>query len=138
MKRLFVVIIAFVLFSIVNGQSQTTTQLSKENYLEKSRKQKRLAKGLLIGGIASGVVGSVIWKENLTLRGKASTEESLGAVLILGGTIAVLASIPTFISSARNKRKATGMTYEYRPLQMNSVLAQGSREHALVFRVSIK
>src|SRR5215831_13419198 len=80
------------------GASQSLTQ---QNYLEKSKKQKTAAWVLLGGGLVVAV-GSAL----LDVNSDWSKEGTGYTIAIFTGVASMLASIPLFIASGRNKRKA--------------------------------
>jgi ABC-type transport system involved in multi-copper enzyme maturation permease subunit len=98
-------IILIILLSAITGTgfSQETTSpnqpLTRQDYLKKSKTQKIL--GFVFLGVGVGCIALV-----------SSGESSFGttaAVGVAGGVIA-LSSIPLFIASGRNKRKAMAAT----------------------------
>lgn len=113
---LTVLITAFLL----GFSTQTFAQeMSKENYLEKSRKQKTTAWILLGGGVAMAVTGAILFDENFILFGASDSEDNKagigGAMFVVGG-LAALGSIPVFISSGSNAKKAAQMGFKIQPL----------------------
>ena len=138
MTRLTFLIIVSLLFGIVQSHAQVKPQLSKEDYLAKSKKEQRAATAMLAGGAIACGVGAILIKDNLTLGSGSNAGESIGAALFVVGGLTALLSIPAFINAGYNKRKAAEMTYEYRPLQVHPVMVQHSREHALVFRIALE
>lgn len=93
------------------------SQATKDDYLKKNKKQKKLATILLAGGGAF-ILAGVIYP-----RGDAEhstspfysvvTYPNVGtkAALILTGGVAMLSSIPFYISSGRNKRRAEAISF---------------------------
>jgi hypothetical protein len=74
------------------------SQQPKTDYLEKSKKQKTTAWVLLGGGVALGV-GAAAWS--------GSNWESTGPdVLFVIAGASIIGSIPLFIASGKNKKKA--------------------------------
>lgn len=105
----FSLLLAFgsVCFSQQIGQKKSFNQT---DYLQKSKKQKRIA-WILLGSGASLVITSALIPSKLTDEGvpgvfwddKYSNDWGL---LILPGTVAMLGSVPFFIASSKNKKKA--------------------------------
>ncbi|MDG1277651.1 MAG: hypothetical protein P8O16_10245 [Algoriphagus sp.] len=113
---LTVLITAFLL----GFSTQTFAQeMSKENYLEKSRKQKTTAWILLGGGVAMAVTGAILFDENFILFGASDAEENKagigGAMFVVGG-LAALGSVPLFISSSSNAKKTAKISFKNQPL----------------------
>lgn len=97
-------IIAFAILlmvSIVSFSQQTNPSpaLTKQDYLQKSKGQK-IGAWILLG------TGAVIF--GIAAPGNVSLDV-LGPLVVVGA-VATLASIPLFISSAKNKRKARAAT----------------------------
>ena len=79
----------------------------QKDYLQKSKSQKSGAWVLLSAGVALMGTGLLIGDSK-----KASFDDAGTGVVIGGiGFLATLGSIPTFISSAKNKRKANSATF---------------------------
>jgi len=76
-------------------QTEPRAPLTREDYLKKSKSQK-------IAGFIFLGAGAIIFA---SLSGGNTDFDTLGALVVLGG-ISTLASIPLFIASGRNKRKA--------------------------------
>ena len=120
-------IIVFTLLLIVSATSfsqQTTPSpaLTKQDYLKKSKGQKTAAWVLLGGGFACTVTGYVIVKNSLTSgdnffgisynTGELDKDFVAGEIIFFTGAAAMLGSIPLFIASSRNKRKAMSLSFK--------------------------
>jgi len=104
-KLLLIVVIAMISFA---GYSQTEKQdFSKDYYLEKSKRQGTAGWVLLGAGTAMGIGGIIIMDQGDIF----SADFEAGAVLVLVGAASGLASIPFFISSGRNSRKAARLSF---------------------------
>jgi len=78
----------------------------REQFLLKSKHQHDAALTLLIGGGAL-LAGGIIWGITLTNTDNTSFAKLDGpGALALGGFAAMVGSIPLFIASSRNKKKA--------------------------------
>lgn len=121
MKKTFIFLI--LLFFIIKGFSQTTpsTPFSKEDYLEKSKTQKTTGWIFLSAGIAMTAVG-VIGFNNTYDDWNDNSTDAYGA-LILTGPLVALGSIPFFITSGSNARKAATLSLNYQPIL---ILNQGA------------
>lgn len=107
--QLFIVASAI---SNVNMHDNKDSTRSKEYYLEKSRRQKEGAWVLLgLGGLGT-VIGVIIFPENYgnTWFGdnnKSDDNNSIASIIVTAAGVALMAnSIPLFIKSAKNKKRA--------------------------------
>ena len=102
MKKIILSVILLLL--IVTSFCQTTnTKLSKDYYLQKSKSQKTAAWILLAGGAGLVTVGFITGTSSDSF---ADNKLTTGAILVATGGAAMLGSIPFFIASGKNKRKA--------------------------------
>ena len=105
MKKIIVFVIALAVVSNLFGQQtqpDTVQHGSKEYYLQKSKRQKSGALVLLIGGTALMGVGLLIADNKNADFDQAGT----GALIIALGFLADVGSIPLFIASSKNKKRA--------------------------------
>ena len=82
-------------------QTDSSHSLTQQDYLQKSKKQKTAA-WVLLGGGAAVAVGAAI----LDVSSDWNKSETPYLVAISIGCASMLGSIPLFIASKRNKRKA--------------------------------
>jgi hypothetical protein len=113
MKKIFLVCLMMSVAGKIFSQADTPIHNSpvKTDYLKKSKNQKTVASTLLGVGLAAGAIGLT----QLNFAGGADAERTkqknnLGVGLIVGGAILDVASIPLFIASSRNKRRALAVT----------------------------
>lgn len=111
-KATCVLLLLAITFS---GLTQST--LSKEEYLKKSKKQKTAAFVLLGGGAALTVTGTAIaasrvYNEigSIITEGENDDTYVAGGIMVATGLAAMVGSVPLFIASGRNKRKAAKIT----------------------------
>jgi len=99
MKRIIIctLIVAFAYSSF--GQQSA---LTRQDYLKKSKNQKTVAWVLAGGGAALIITGLVIGNKDEVSFNDATS----GATFIIIGAIPVVASIPFFVASGKNKRRA--------------------------------
>ena len=100
-----ILILTVLMSSQLNAAAQ---EMSKNDYLEKSRRQKMAGYIMLGGGLAMATAGSVLFSENFILFGASDSEEQatgVGVAMVIAGGIAAAGSIPIFMSSAKNKKK---------------------------------
>jgi hypothetical protein len=107
MKKLFSIAIAIAFFS-----QQAGAQMSKDSlktlsdhdlgmyYRKQNKQQKTIGWVLLGGGLALGIIGINQMANDLF------SDSNRGEALWLIGDVAVIASIPLFISAAKNKGRA--------------------------------
>ena len=96
-------------------QTDFSQSLSQQNYLQKSKKQKTAA-WVLLGGGAAVAVGAAI----LDVSSDWTKSETPYLVALATGCASMLGSIPLFIASKRNKRKAMNAS-TYFKIQQNPV-----------------
>jgi hypothetical protein len=103
--------------------------IKKTDYLQKSKNQRTAAWVLLGGGIAMTVTGTVIYGNAYdkaaeddpfgTLVSFGTNVNPTGAIIATAGLLAAASSIPFFIASGKNKRRAravsTGFKMEHTP-----------------------
>lgn len=111
---------AVLILAFLMGFSAQTfgQEMTKENYLEKSRRQKTTGWILLGGGVAMAVAGGVLFNENFKIFGSEAENDNAGiggAMFVVGG-LAALGSIPVFIISGSNAKKAAQMSFKNQPL----------------------
>jgi hypothetical protein len=100
MKKILLCAMILVISTSSFGQQIDTSKFNtRKYYLRKSRSQ-------LVGGlILLGIGGTT-----LALVSNGKTSFDILPVLVIGGGLFVLGSIPLFIASGRNKRKAMNAT----------------------------
>ncbi len=98
----FLLIISTVTFS---QQNNPTSTLTKQDYLKKSKTQKTVGWILMGAGIVSTGLGSVQVNPNY-----GSNTNRNG--LLIAGLAAIGTSIPLFIASVKNRRKATSLSFQ--------------------------
>jgi hypothetical protein len=97
MKKLLLILVCVGCMTCCFGQEKTdvASRLNKEEYLRKSNNQKRAA-GILFG------IGSTA----LIIASTGNISFDAAIPLVIGGGAAILTSIPLFIASGKNKKKA--------------------------------
>lgn len=109
---LCVLLIVFSLASFCQ-QTQPSTNLTKEEYLKKSKRQKTTGLILLLGGVAVGATGIIT----------ALDKNEIGFLYlgVLGGGGIIIASVPFLNASARNKEKGKNATVSFKLEQTQSI-----------------
>ncbi len=107
--------LALLLF-IVKSFSQTLA-FSKDHYLQKSKNQKTVGWVMLGGGVAMTTIGIIIstGQTNDPSNDPFGVDPFSGnegaAIVAVAGLASALGSIPFFISSAKNARKAAKISF---------------------------
>lgn len=110
------------------GQTEANRTVSKDYYLKKSKNQKTVAWVMLGGGVAMTTIGLVIGSNvEPTFADPFGLDKSTGPAIVAAvGAGVALGSIPFFISSAKNKRRAAAISFNNQkilfPLQKILVL----------------
>lgn len=101
--------------STFSQQTNPVPELSKQDYLQKSKKQKTAAWIMLGGGTSLMIIGiaSVSTEEaGSFIFGGDQSGFNTGLVLFSTGIIAVGGSIPLFIASGKNKKRAMSLSFK--------------------------
>jgi hypothetical protein len=117
-KIIFLLIIAFSIHSAFGQQTFT-----KQDFLQKSKNKNTLGWCLVTSGFIAGFIGVVInikdeVKTLISVPGNILTgspvveEDNYSTELIIGGGIAIISSIPLFIASTKNRKKAMSMSFK--------------------------
>ena len=115
MKVLLLILIVFVSIAKTYCQNAETPALSKAYYLQKSKTQKTVAWVLAGSGFGMMITGAVInSSQNMgnlvgAFLGETPVNENKGLWLFYLGGAAAITSIPLFISSHKNKKRATNL-----------------------------
>ena len=133
MKKMIVYLL--LLAFICPTYAQTKNQhdpLIQEGYLKKSKNQKKAAWGLLGGGALIFTVGSALAFQN------PLSSNSSDAVMPVFGLGMAVGSIPLFISSGKNKRRAATLGLQTQPLLLPQQRGMGfSHPPALTVRIGL-
>lgn len=116
MKKLWV-LFSLLFFTVASfSQSRTDTTFSKDYFLKKSRTQKHIGWGLLVGGTVLAVIGAVNSdgsdpNNNFGPGDPNDNDIDTEDILIIGGVVADLTGVVFLVGSARNKRKAAALSF---------------------------
>jgi len=102
-------LILFVLPCTLGQQLNSEKRAKQETYLEISQRQQKTGWILLGTGAATTVIGIAAFSNSWD-SGSDSTTDLFGFVM-LGGLISTFSSIPFFISSGVNKRRANRIAF---------------------------
>jgi hypothetical protein len=105
MKKIIIFTILLILATTTfSQQTKSSPALTKQDYLQKSKQQKTTGWILLSGGVALGTIGIII----------ALAKTDIGFLYLgdlVGGSM-IIASVPFFNASARNKRKSMSLSFK--------------------------
>lgn len=107
MNRL-IILIAFVLVTCASSPVGAQ-EMSSQDYLSLSRQQQTRGFTLLGVGAASTVIGALLFEENFCLwcyTPAENTKATIGGVMMIAGSVGMILSIPSFVNSSKNARKA--------------------------------
>jgi hypothetical protein len=122
MRHIVFLISGLLLFNCLFSQPKT-----KEYFLERSKKQKMTA-WILLGTGAAAILTEAIVDNSQRGTGKSLT----GGIMTLGGAICTLASIPFFVSSSRNKRRAMALTVNNSRIVLPGANSAFARYHSSI------
>ena len=118
MKKIILGIILLMLATSDFGhQTISSPVLTKQDYLEKSKKQKTTAKILFGVGGAMMVAGILVITDDITdiFNPGDTKNSSLAEVLGYTSSAIAVASIPFLVAAGRNKRKAMSLSFKNEP-----------------------
>jgi hypothetical protein len=111
-------IFLILLLFMANGFSQTVpiTEFSKEDYLQKSKRQKTTGWIFLSVGVVISTVGIIGFDNTYDDSWYGSSSSDTYGYLVLAGPLISLGSIPFFISSGSSARKAATLSISNQPI----------------------
>lgn len=125
-KNFLFVLVLSVSATTFCQQTQPKTSLTRENYLQKAKKQNATAWVLLgsgfavtSAGIITGINGTADEFAGI-FTGENSNTLEVGGVMIYTGLAAMAGSIPFFIASSRNKKRAMSLSLKNEKAQLFS------------------
>ena len=130
--KILPILLVFVLGLSVSvfSQQKNPQSSSREELLSQSKKQKTTAFILLgSGAVATGIGGAMIGN-NFCVFGCSDSQDralGVGSGLFVAGGIAMLASIPMFISAANKSKKAYRISATNQPILIPELGQYGSR-----------
>jgi len=124
------------LFTLSSFSQTLNPTLTKDDYLQKSKKQKTTGWILFIGGTTMAVIGGLVFSDNFDYSSNVATDAS--GYLVLGGLFVDLLSIPFFISSAKNNRKAASISLNTQKLSLPEYnISIPKQQIALTFKIGL-
>jgi len=133
-KIIFSTMLLIIATSTFSQQTNPSPTFTKQDYLKKSKHQKIAAKTLFgVGGVLV-MLGSI----QFNFAGSASeVNNSRSTVFLVTGLAAIGASIPLFIASSKNKKKAADVSFR---MEKSSQIQQENFVYrsypALTFRIN--
>jgi hypothetical protein len=118
-----IILFSMLLSLSVTSYSQQTnpsTALTKQDYLQKSKNQKTAAWVLVGGGAVLIVTGGIVWANQINKKAETDPFGALadayttttGDWISVAGIVAAAGSIPLFIAASKNKRKAISLSFK--------------------------
>lgn len=141
MKSLFLLLV-FLLGSSFLGHGQVIESEQKQNHLEKSQNQKKTGWIMLGVGGAAVVLGGILATSGsseianclgtFNCTGSDGNEWAAGAVLVIAGGLAMVGSVPFFISAGNQKQKAARLTLVTKPIYLPKNTHNGPRSYPAI------
>ncbi|MEO6583805.1 MAG: hypothetical protein ABIO05_05745 [Ferruginibacter sp.] len=137
MKKIIIFLLPIVMANTSFGQQAKTSQpFAAENYLKKSKNQKKAANILMIGGAACIATAILIPKGEVTNPGFILTTEykndGIRGTFLGVGILSMLSSVPFYLLSAKNQRKASAAT-----VSLNNQKVFLPHQNVFVFRTQV-
>jgi len=116
MNKFLLVLLILSCLTDSKGQAEKQSLMTKANYLQKSKNQNTAAWVLAGGGVVMVTTGAIIGLNDVAeslgsiFTGETEEPSDAGPILFYTGAAAMLGSIPLFIASSRNKRKANSIS----------------------------
>ena len=109
--------ILFFTFLFLISTSSFSQQNSHQDYLQKSKNQKKAGVILLSGGASLMIISFIIPRGELTYDGtcvgglcdEKYKNDGIRSAFFIVGAVTALSSIPLFIIAGKNRRKATAV-----------------------------
>ena len=122
----------------IDSTNSITPKLHSDQLFQKARNQKTTAWIFLAGGAGIAIAGLVVGESTVNHVGidpidKIYSDLQTGSMLLLAGGASMLASIPFFVASGKNGRKAR-ITFNN---ESNSILRQLHHKGNNIIRVGI-
>jgi hypothetical protein len=108
MKRNISILIILLITVQLLGQVKPNLDFNKDYYLQRSKNQNTSGWVLLSTGVVLTVIGIVGFSNSDFLESNSNSD--FYGLLMLGGTVTSLVSIPLFINSGYNARKAATLS----------------------------
>ncbi|MEP6700009.1 MAG: hypothetical protein ABJA85_01785 [Bacteroidota bacterium] len=141
MKNIIFALLVMISINSFCQQTKTFRELTATDYLQKSKQQQTTAWLLVAGGFLVGTGGMFMALDN-TFGDNGNyniSKTRIGVVMFYTGGLAVIGSIPVFISAARNKGRSmsVGLKMEKKPIIQQAGLTN-TYYPAISFKLAIK
>ncbi len=138
MKKI-VFVLTLLLFAVKSfSQTPSSSLLSKDYFLQKSKNQKTIAWVLLGSGLGIAATGGIVQLIHENKRAGGFDLDFTGAWIAIAGGVVGLSSIPFFISSAKNAGEAVAISFHYQRMlfqQQNTLVL--TRQPALTIKIKL-
>ena len=131
MKKITICTMLLIIATATFSQSMPSPALTKQDYLKKSKNQKTAVWVLLGGGTVLIGTGFLIGASEESSFDDAAT----GGIIAAVGVLSAIGSIPLFIASGKNKRKAASLSFKN---EMTPQLLKNSFVSRVVPSLSLK
>jgi cytochrome c biogenesis factor len=112
MSRIMLTLMLLLIVGLVAAQSKDTYVLSREDYLDKSKKLKSTGYVFVTVGVAATVIGVIMSNSAETTDDPLSSLNKLpGQMLAVGGITTALCSIHFFSKAAKYDREAAALSF---------------------------
>ncbi|MGY6742532.1 MAG: hypothetical protein ACXIUQ_07345 [Cecembia sp.] len=141
-KIISAVLITAMLFG--NLLAAHAQEMSKQDYLDKSKWQKTSAWIMLGGGVAligigAGIAMSEVEYLSWGTSNSKDNSTGIGETLAIVGVVSALGSIPVFISSGKNAKKAAQMSFSNEPIYIPKYAGNIPRSvPSITYTISLK
>jgi len=116
MKKIVIIILILIVSAPVFGQqTDSSSILTRQDYMAKSKNQKKAAIILLVDGAVISGIGLGITLNNLNGLFNPNQPNKNGTfadVLTYSGLVIAAVSIPLFFASSKNEKKAISMSFK--------------------------
>lgn len=130
MKKCLLVFVS-MFFALSSFSQVQTNHVSRDAYLTKSKKQNRTGLVLVAGGVVLVATGFIIPKGDATgeinwidISPKYENDE-IKVAFSMAGLVAALGSIPFFVASSKNKKRAMKTSVSFRNQEIHYLQCRG-------------
>lgn len=120
MKKIFICCLMLIIANAAfSQQTKSSMALTKQDYLQKSKNKNKVAWIMAGGGATLFLTGIIIPRGEIIHDGffQEYKNDGIKRSFVLTGTLSMLGSIPLFISSHHNKKKAALLSFKNEPVQ---------------------
>jgi hypothetical protein len=139
MKKIafFLLLLAFGINAFSQQTKSSENRLTDNDFMMKSKRQNRIAKGLLTSGAVFVLTSIAIPKGELVRRGlicgpgsgilcnEKYKNDGVKTGFLVAGVVSVLGSVPFFISAKKNRKKASAIALGWEDVNEHSLFFAG-------------